>query len=136
MIILDSYALIALLRDEAAAGRVADLLHSDLQCGLPAVALAEVVDSFARVDGFSSEETERTIEPLLDETVEVLDVTSSMAWRCGWYRKAHYRKRVSELSLADCFVLAACGRDDSLATGDKPLIAAAKAEGIGVAELP
>lgn len=136
MIILDSYGVIALLGGEPAEPKVRELLERGERCLMPAIVFAEVIDALLRVEDLSREEAENTLGPLLDDAIEVIDVTEQTAWSAADFRKAHYHKKVSALSLADCCLLAAAGEGDALATGDKPLIAAAKAEGIGVVQLP
>lgn len=56
MIVLDSYAVIALLRGEAAAGAVEQLVVSNHDAGLTALGLAEVLDHLVRLAGAHEDE--------------------------------------------------------------------------------
>lgn len=136
MIVLDSYGLIAMLGGERAEAKVRELIERGERCLMPAIVFAEVIDALLRVEGISRDEAESTLGPLLERAIEIVDVTERTAWLAADFRRTHYRRRVSALSLPDCCLLAIAGDGESLATGDKPLIAAAKAEGIDVVELP
>ena len=67
------------------------------------------------------------LESLLDEHLLVLAPGIEDARRAALIRGAHYRPRRCELSLADCFLLAAPTRDDKLATTDPAVLAVAEA---------
>jgi uncharacterized protein with PIN domain len=135
VIVLDAYALLALVRDEPAAGAVEELLRGGAS-GITALNLAEAVDVAQRVHGLPSDDVRETIEPLLAGTLSVLQAGEDEAWRAAEIRLRHYDRRSSALSLADCFLLAAAGAGDSVATSDPPVAAAARLEAIEVVPLP
>ena len=67
--------------------------------------------------------------------IQLLEEMNFNAWPA--LRTVHYRRRSSELSLADCVLLATAepGRD-SVATSDAPVLRAARREGLGAITLP
>lgn len=88
-----------------------------------------------RVAGIDEAELHGLIDPLLAGPLDVVSVTARHAWAAARLRRDHYRRRDQAVSLADCMALAACGRGDRLATGDRALLTIAQREGIGVIEL-
>lgn len=136
MILLDAFALIAFLRGERSAALVGELLRGG-DCWLGAVQLAETLDVTVRVLGHDRESVERAVDPLLATTLGLLDVGEPEARDAARVRAAHYRKGTTELSMADCLVIAAAvHRSCTIATSDEPLARAARLEGIGVQGLP
>lgn len=71
MILLDAFALVALLVDEPAAERVERLLRGG-QTGITAPALAEVVDHLVRRRGVEEIHVRRLLEALADSGFVVL----------------------------------------------------------------
>ena len=135
MIFLDAYALIALLADEPPAAEVERLLRAE-RCAMTAVNLAESVDVALRVGGVPRAEVETVVGGLTHSgVIAVVEVAEDGGWRAAAVRAAHYAPRRSELSLADCFLVAAAGVDDAVATADVPVATAARAEGIRVIAL-
>lgn len=135
MILIDAYALMALIGNEPAADAVEEILESDIQCALVTVNLAEVVDSLTRVQRKPQDRVEEIVGSIINEGLKLIDVNTALAWASAAMRKKHYKPRSSELSLADCFLLAATTPQDKIATGDRPILRAASKEGIGVVEL-
>jgi uncharacterized protein with PIN domain len=133
--VLDAYALVALLTDEPAAGEVEALVRGG-DVAVAAVNLAEALDVAVRRHDASDDDVRSAVEPLLHADIRVVRVEEQHAWRAAELRRRHYDRRSSALSLADCFLLAAAGKGDRIATSDEPVARAAKAEGIGVAALP
>jgi uncharacterized protein with PIN domain len=133
--VLDAFAIVALALDEPAAPEVETLLRRG-DAKLSAVNLAEAVDQLGRVHNRAADELRAAFEPVLREALDVVDADEAVAWRAAELRRRHYRRRRSELSLADCIVLAVATDDNSLATADPPLARAARAEGIEVVALP
>lgn len=125
----------ALAREEPAAAEVEIILRRG-GSRVSAVNLAEAVDQLGRVHGHSPHQLREVFEPLFAGTVEVMDVTESSAWHAADFRRAHCRRRISELSLADCFVLAAAQAGDVIVTADPPLARAAETEGLEVVGVP
>jgi predicted nucleic acid-binding protein len=133
--ILDAYALVALLLDEPAADEVEALLRSG-DATINVLNLAEALDVAQRVHRQSAAEVRRVVEPLIGAVIAVRHVADVDAWRAADLRLRHYKRRSSELSLADCLLLAGAREGDRIATADSSVLAAARAEGIGVAPLP
>ena len=132
--LLDAFALIALAADEPAAADVELLLHRG-QAATTAIGLAEAIDVLERRHAQSADILRAGLGPLLDAFVRVVSVDEALAWRAAALRARHYDRRTRPLSLADCVLLAAAGPDDAVATGDRPLMDAAQAEGIAVIPL-
>jgi PIN domain nuclease of toxin-antitoxin system len=133
--LLDAFALVALTLDEPAAEEV-ELLIRNGGCSMSAVNLAEALDQLGRVHGRSAGELRAVFGPVLSESIVVVAADETIAWRAAGMRGRHYRRRSSELSLADCVALATVAAGDRLATADRALARAARAEGIEVLALP
>jgi predicted nucleic acid-binding protein len=131
---LDAFALIALLADEPAADQVEALLRRG-EAAITAINLAEALDVLQRVQGIAPERLRTLTVPLLQGSVELLPVDETLARGAGELRARHYHRSRSPLSLADCVLLAAAQAVGAIATADEPLIRAARAECIRVAEL-
>lgn len=135
MTLLDAYALVAFVADEPAAEDVERLLRNG-GCGLTTVNLAEAVDVTRRVHGLSEQDVRNVAEPLFDDVIAVIRPSQAHAWRSSALRARYYDRRVSALSLADCLLLAAAGREDVIATADPVVARVARAEGVLVTPLP
>lgn len=129
-VLLDAFALIALLRDEPAAGDVEGLLRRG-GAALTAINLAEALDVLERVDAVPRARLDELTGPLVAESVRLVEVDERLARDCASLRARHYHRTRSPLSLADCVLLAAAS-GASLATADPPLARAARAERIEV----
>jgi PIN domain nuclease of toxin-antitoxin system len=134
-VLLDAFALIALLAGEPAADRVEALLRSD-EAAITAVNLAEALDVLQRVQGIASERLEEVTAPLVGERMKLIPIDERIARDAADIRARRYHRTRAPLSLADCILLAATGASDALATADGPLIRAAEAENIQVRKLP
>jgi uncharacterized protein with PIN domain len=134
-IVLDAYPLIALLRAERAADEVEAILREG-DAAVSAVNLGEALDVLERRFGVPTQELRSALDLLLSGGLEVLAVSERQAWRAAELRARRYARQRSELSLADCFALASMEDDDRLATADRPLAEAARAEGFAVLPLP
>jgi PIN domain nuclease of toxin-antitoxin system len=134
-VLLDAFALIALLAEEPAAEEVEAILRRG-EAAMPAINLAEALDVLQRVQGVSRERLDTIAAPLLGESIELLPVDERMARNAADIRARRYHRTQAPISLADCVLLAATGTSDVLATADAPLIAAAGLEGVQVKELP
>jgi predicted nucleic acid-binding protein len=136
VILLDAYALVALLADEPAATETEQLLRAG-DCGAMVVNLAEAIDVACRVHGLDEEEVRSILEPLVAAKVlAAVAADESTAWRAARLRVRHYARRARPVSLADCFLVAAAGAEDAIATSDAPVARVARAEGIRVIALP
>ena len=134
-VLLDAYALIALLADEPAADEVEALLRRG-EAAITAVNLAEALDVLQRVQGIPRERLEALTTPLVGERMTFVAIDERMARDAADIRARRYHRTRAPLSLADCILLAATGASDALATADGPLIAVAEAENVQVRTLP
>jgi uncharacterized protein with PIN domain len=134
-VLLDAFALIALLSDEPAAGTVETLLRRG-DAAMTAVNLAEALDVLQRVEGIPADRLDMYITPLLSESVELLVIDETIARRAADIRARRYHRSRAALSLADCILLAAAGSSDTLASGDATLIRVAEKEGVSALRLP
>jgi uncharacterized protein with PIN domain len=133
-VFLDAFALIALLTDEPAAETVEVLLRRG-DTAMTVVNLAEALDVLRRVEKIPADRLEALTAPLLSKHVELRPVDEPVARRAADIRARRYHRSRAPLSLADCILLAAVGRSDTLATADEPLLRAARAEGVSVRRL-
>jgi uncharacterized protein with PIN domain len=135
--LLDAYALVALVGDEASAEEVEAILRQG-DARVVVVNLAEAVDVSQRVHGISASGVREALEPLL--LTRVLSVAASdegKAWLAAELRVKHFDKKTKALSMADCFLLAHALTDGGpIATADPPLAQAARAEAVDVVALP
>ena len=136
MIVLDAYALIAFLGAEAAAAEVEALLRRG-DCAVSAVNLAEAIDVSCRVHALELDEVRNVVQTLtLGGQLRVLVTDEGSAWRAAAIRQSYYARKTCELSLADCFLVAAATTGDEVATSDPPVAATARAERLQVIALP
>lgn len=135
MTFLDAYALVALLTDEPAAEEVQQLLR-DGSTAITVINLAETVDVCQRVYQLPPA-TVRSGLALVVGTVACIDVPSETdAWQAAELRLRYYARRGRELSIADCFLLAAAGPGDAVATSDPAVAKVARSEDIRLIALP
>jgi predicted nucleic acid-binding protein len=134
-VLLDAYALIALLADEAAAAEVEALLRRG-EAAITAVNLAEALDVLQRVEGISRERLQAATARLIGDSMTLLPIDERIARRAADIRARRYHRTRAPVSLADCILLAATGESDELATADEPLIGVAEAESVRVRRLP
>jgi PIN domain nuclease of toxin-antitoxin system len=132
--LIDASALIALLGNEPAAGEVRDLLHAG--AAITALNLTEAVDRLGRRYGLEMERVRPVIEDLLEESLEVMPVTSAQAWRAAAIRTAHYHRASCPVSLADVVLIACSEPGLRIATSDSHVLRVARREGIDVLSLP
>ena len=135
MTVLDSFAVLALLRDEPAAGIVARLVRSDPEARLTSLGVAEVVDHLVRLMDVDEDNAVLDVAQLgLSEPVVVDHV---LATRAGFLRARHYHRTARAISMADC-VAAEAARASlvALATSDPHLLDTCTAEGISTFVLP
>lgn len=133
-VLLDAFALIALLADEPAAEDVDTILRRG-RAVMPAINLAEALDVLQRVERISRERLDELVAPLLSESVSVLAVDEPLARSAADIRARRYHRAKAPVSIADCVLVAATGPADELVTADGPLIAVARQEGLRVTEL-
>ncbi len=134
-VLLDAFALIALLAEEPAADEVEALLRSD-EAAITAVNLAEALDVLQRVQGISRERLQEVTTPLVGERMKLVAIDERIARDAADIRARRYHRTRAPLSLADCILLATTGESDTLATADALLIRVAEAENVRVRALP
>ncbi len=130
-VLLDAFALIALLVDEPAAEEVEAILRGG-EAAMPAINLADALDVVQRLHGVSRERLEKITAPLLSGSIALLPMDEQMARDAADIRARRYHRTRAPISLADCVLLAAAKSSDVLATADAPLIAVAGHEEVRV----
>ena len=106
-------------------------------CVMSSINLAETLDVLARRHGVGIAEQRAVVGPLLADAVEVDSPAVEDAWAVATLRARYYRRSTRELSLADCFLLAAAARRRlRLATADPAVAATARDEAIELIPLP
>ena len=135
MIILDAYAVLALLKGEPAAKFVAELLDGNDEARLTAVGAAEVVDHLVRLVGSSEDDAALDIAQL--GLADAMPVDAALAMRAGLLRARHYHRRHRAVSLADCVAAGAARMHEAtLATADPHLLDLCYREAIDRMVLP
>jgi uncharacterized protein with PIN domain len=136
VILLDAYALIALLAEEPAADEVSRLIAHE-RTAVAAPNLAEAADRLGRVYGIAVKRTRSAVESL-EQSIDlsIRPVERAHAWRAAELRVEHYHRTRRALSLGDCLLLAMAGREDRVATSDPYILATAGEEQIEWIALP
>ena len=135
MIVLDAYAVLAILEGEYAAQQVRDLIERDEDAALTLLGVTEVIDYLVRLAGADTEEAALDLTQLGLADPPTLD--RALATQAGLLRARHYNRRTRAISLADCVAAeTARGLNARLATADRPLLDTCAAEGIAVVPLP
>lgn len=114
-IVLDSWAIIAYLEDEAAAGKVADIIADAHEVKIPlfmtVVNAAEVWYIVAREA--SASDADACVKQIRDLGIELVDADWDLAKAAGYFKSRN------KMSFADCFAAAlAKHQKASLVTGD------------------
>lgn len=138
MTVLDAYAIVALLLEEAAADDVEALLEApDAAPKMSAVNLAETLDKLVRVRGLDFDAVAERLYWLGAGGLDIVDAHLEIAAGAGLLRARHYHRRERDLSLADCFALATASvLEEPLATSDPAVAAVARYEEIELIPLP
>lgn len=132
---LDGYAVLAYLRDEAAAESVTLLLRSPTV--LSAANAAEVIDQLVRVYGRDPDDVHADLALLSHAGMELWPVSVEAGMLAGRLRTRHYHRQRMAISLADCVAAAsALSGGRHLATADPALAAMMRAEGDDLHALP
>ncbi|MFZ1925524.1 MAG: PIN domain-containing protein [Solirubrobacteraceae bacterium] len=130
VILLDAYALIALLAGEPAANEVGELIAGGGTV-LAAPNLAETADRLGRVHGIAVQRTRAAVESLEQSTdLRVQATERAHGWRAAELRVKHYHRTRRPLSLGDCLLLAMATEEDHVATADPHVLATAGEEQI------
>ena len=135
MIILDSYAVLALLKDKAAAEEVQRLIEGDEEATLTLLGISEVLDYLVRLAGAEEDDAALDLAQLGLAVSPALD--PELAMHAGFLRARHDNRRTRAISLADCVAAETARRAvASLGTADPHLLEACVEEGIAVIALP
>jgi len=135
-VVLDAGPVIDLLLDEPSAVEIARALREAGPLRISVVNVAEVIDVTRRVHGVSAESALSAVDRFLDEVARPVAVTREQAERAADIRARYYHRRDRDVSLADCFVVAAAEPGDTVATSDRAVAHVARAEGLDVLALP
>jgi predicted nucleic acid-binding protein len=136
VIVLDAYALTALLAGEAAADEVGELI-AGAGTAVAVPNLAEAADRLARIHRIAVERTRAAVETLEQSTdLRVRAAERPHAWRAAELRVKYYHRTRRPLSLGDCLLLAMTSEQDRLATADPHVLAVAGEEQIEWIALP
>lgn len=135
MIVLDSYAVLALLKDEPAAPQVAALLEGNEEARLTSIGVAEVLDHLVRLSGADPEDAALDLAQL--GLTEAFPVDTDAGLGAGLLRARHYHRKNRAVSLADCIAaVAARTMGGRIATSDPHLLDLCADEGIDMLPLP
>lgn len=131
MIVLDSYAVLAFLKGEAAAPEVRSLLEADDGAALTVVGVAEVLDHLIRIVGADEDEAALDLAQL--GLLEPVGVDATTASGAGRLRARHYHHTRCAVSLADCIAAEAARHSGAvLATADPHLLDMCHRESVGI----
>jgi predicted nucleic acid-binding protein len=134
VIVLDSFAVLALLRDEPAAVQVQQLVESDEDAALTALGVSEVLDHLVRLAG--AEEDEAVLDLAQLGLSAPSPIEAGLAIRSGLLRARHYHRTNRAVSLADCVAAeTARSADARLASADAHLLDLCRDEGVEVVPL-
>ena len=135
MIVLDAYAVLALLKGEPAAPQVRALLEGDDRSCLTAVGVAEVVDHLVRLSGASEDDAALDLAQL--GLTDALAVDTAVGLHAGLLRAHHYNRKNRAVSLADCVAVEVARANDApLASADPHLLDVCRDEDVRVMPLP
>ena len=133
--ILDAYAVLALLKGEPAATVVRELLASQPLPALTAIGVAEVLDHLVRIEGATDEDAALDLAQLGLSTPTPVD--EAIATRAGLLRARHYHRRTRAVSLADCAAAEVTrAAASALVTADPHLLDLCYEEAIATVVLP
>jgi len=126
--ILDAYAVLAFLKDEAAASEVERIIATG-DAALTALGVAEVLDHLIRLGGANEEEASLDLAEL--DLSPAMAVDDGIASSAGRLRARRYHRTACPVSLADC-VAAEVARAEQrpLATSDPSLLDVCHEEGV------
>jgi len=135
MIVLDSYAVLALLNGEPAAIQVQHLVEDEKYALLTSLGVAEVFDHLVRLA--YAEEDEAVLDLAQLGLMTPAAVEADLGARAGLLRGRHYHRKNRAVSLADC-VAAETSRQLGcrLASADPHLLDMCRDERIAVIPLP
>jgi predicted nucleic acid-binding protein len=135
VIVLDSYAVLALLKGEPAAIQVQHLVENEGGALLTSLGVAEVLDHLVRLA--DADEDEAVLDLAQLGLMSPAAVEADLGAKAGLLRARHYHRKNRAVSLADC-VAAETSRhmDCRLASADPHLLDMCRDERIDVIPLP
>ena len=134
--LVDTSGFIAALTDEPASASVWTLLESQTAV-VSVITLAELRDVLQRVRGFDAESIEQRIDGVSGAGVQVQPLDAAVSRFAGQIRAEAYQRRTSEVSWADCILIATALHEGyRLATSDAVLASVARSRGVDVVPLP
>jgi predicted nucleic acid-binding protein len=135
MIVLDSFAVLALLRDEPAAAQVQQLVEEEQEVALTVLGVAEVIDCLVRLMEADGDEAVLDLAQL--GLAFPVPVEAPVALQAGLLRARHYHRKNRAVSMADCIAAETARQHDcELATADPQLLDLCQEEGIAIIVLP
>lgn len=137
-LLLDAFAVIASVGGEPAGALVEEeLRRPEADVCIASVNYGEVLDQLIRVGQLHPAAVDGAMRLLMAAGMRVVPIDAELGRAAGLLRAKHYRRRVAEVSLADCCALAVAATIGArLATADPALIAVAAAENVRVLQLP
>jgi PIN domain nuclease of toxin-antitoxin system len=106
------------------------------ECSVSVVNVAEVLDVLIRVHRAPVNDASEALDRFLADVARPIPATRPLAERAALLRARHYHRRDRDVSLADCFAIAAAMPDAEVATSDTAIARVARAEGLEVIALP
>jgi PIN domain nuclease of toxin-antitoxin system len=135
MIVLDSFAVLAFLKDETASDQVQLLIQGEEDTALSALGVAEVMDHLVRLMGADEEEAALDLAQLGLASPSPVD--AELGLQAGLIRARHYHRKNRAVSLADCLAAeTARAAGAQLASADPHLLDLCREEGIPIIPLP
>jgi predicted nucleic acid-binding protein len=134
VIVLDSFAVLALLKDEPAAADVQRLVEAEAESTLTALGVSEILDHLVRLMG--ADEDEALLDLAQLGLASPPPVQIEVAVEAGLLRARHYHRKNRAVSLADCIAAeTARSAGSRLASADPHLLDMCREEGIAVIPL-
>lgn len=134
-VVVDAGPIVSVLLGDPAATEVSWALNGR-ECGVSVVNVAEVLDVLIRVHRTPVEDASEAVDRFLADVARPIPATRALSERAALIRARHYHRRDRDVSLADCFAIAAATPDGEVATSDVAIARVARAEALGVIALP
>ena len=134
-VVVDTGPIVSVLLGDAAAAEVSSALDGR-DCGVSVVNVAAVLDVLIRVHRAPVEDASEALDRFLTDVARPIRATRPLAEHAALIRARHYHRRDRDVSLADCFAIAAALPDADVATSDTAIARVARAEGLEVIALP
>jgi uncharacterized protein with PIN domain len=134
-VVVDTGPIVSVMLGDPAAAEVSSALDGR-ECSVSVVNVAEVLDVLIRVHRAPVNDASEALDRFLADVARPIPATRPLAERAALLRARHYHRRDRDVSLADCFAIAAAMPDAEVATSDTAIARVARAEGLGVIALP